>query len=151
MTPCRLLWLALILCKLSRSFFSRADQIIVQVKSNPALFVVSDNSGPSPLTTPACFINVITVTYSWNFFCSEVMSSLQNKAWVCLWVSTVHRRDSAWMALNKFGSFFPVLSSRLSQQALHVHSCSYATPQGIQGIPSVACHKTALQWTPEAS
>lgn len=96
---------------------------------------------PGPLTIPAYFIKVLIVTYSWNFSCSEASRSLQNKAWVCLWVSTVHGRDSAWMALNKFGSFFPMLSSRLSQKALCIHSCPYAAPQGIQCTPSVACHK----------
>jgi len=99
---------------------------------------------PGLLITLALFITVITVTYSWNFFYSEAKSCLQSKAWVCLWVSTVHRRDSALMALNKFGSFFPVLSSRLSHKALHFHSCSYAGPQGIQCIRLVACHKNNI-------
>lgn len=103
------------------------------------MFMVSSISCPSHASwssiIPACSINIITVTH-WNVFCSEATSSHRTKPG-CACGS----QQEVWMALNNFGSFFPMPSSRLSQRALHVHSCLYATPQGTQCISSAECHR----------
>lgn len=46
-----------------------------------------------------------------------------------------------WNGIEQCSFFSPVLSSKLSQKTLHVHSCSYEAPQDIKCMPSAICHE----------